>query len=253
MLGPVSRLVWILCAVVLVGCYDPTLPDCVLACTKNSECPDGKLCGDLGLCAAPAAVNNCGIIDASPSAGNTDAGIDGLPPDAPVGANDETCKKVCQAPGVCEKGVCTFRCNSMGSTLCTDAAVVCPKGVACHVICGGNACTKGIDCREATSCDIDCDGNKSCTQAIRCGAGPCDVHCARGNTCTQGVQCGDACSCSITCPQGCTVKPSCPMGCDTPDNRCTDESLSCRMCKGVAPAEDDAPEDDQASSVDELL
>lgn len=55
----------------LAGCYDPSLPDCTVACTNGDECGPGQVCGDDGLCAAPDVADAC---DERPTP-------DGRPPD----------------------------------------------------------------------------------------------------------------------------------------------------------------------------
>jgi hypothetical protein len=63
----------LLCAV--VGCYSPEAPDCVLACTSNSDCISGQSCTTDHLCAA--GVTTCGeqaTTDGSVPKGS-DAGI----------------------------------------------------------------------------------------------------------------------------------------------------------------------------------
>jgi hypothetical protein len=83
-------------AVVLAGCYSPSLRDCTVTCTAESDCAAGQVCGDDGLCAGPDLAGHCNAPAPAPDAGPgprpdaaipVDAGpaIDAAPPpDAPA-------------------------------------------------------------------------------------------------------------------------------------------------------------------------
>ena len=64
----------ILAALVLSGCYTPTLRDCTVRCASKDDCASGQVCGADGLCAAPEVAGRCGA--APPDASRHDAGTD---------------------------------------------------------------------------------------------------------------------------------------------------------------------------------
>jgi hypothetical protein len=84
--------------VAVAGCYSPSLRDCTVTCSAESDCAAGQVCGDDGLCAGPDLAGHCSAPmpapDAGPGPGSrpdaaiaVDAGpaIDAAPPpDAPA-------------------------------------------------------------------------------------------------------------------------------------------------------------------------
>ena len=82
--------------VALAGCYSPSLRDCTVTCSAESDCAAGQVCGDDGLCAGPELAGHCSAPMPAPDAGPgprpdaappVDAGpaIDAAPPpDAPA-------------------------------------------------------------------------------------------------------------------------------------------------------------------------
>ncbi|CAN5337317.1 hypothetical protein BH11MYX1_BH11MYX1_39620 [soil metagenome] len=47
-------------AILCAGCYAPDAPDCVLACSANTDCISGQACTTDRLCAGPS-VTTCGV------------------------------------------------------------------------------------------------------------------------------------------------------------------------------------------------
>ncbi|HEY4238940.1 MAG TPA: hypothetical protein VGM88_03960 [Kofleriaceae bacterium] len=48
-----------LAVLLLAGCYDPTLKDCVVTCANPGDCADGQVCGADKFCAAPDVAGTC--------------------------------------------------------------------------------------------------------------------------------------------------------------------------------------------------
>lgn len=46
-------------AVVLAGCYAPSVRDCTVRCASRDDCASGQICGADGLCAAPEIAGRC--------------------------------------------------------------------------------------------------------------------------------------------------------------------------------------------------
>ncbi len=51
-------------ALLVAGCYDPSLRDCTVTCHGAGECASGQVCGADGYCAAPSVAGTCKAPDA---------------------------------------------------------------------------------------------------------------------------------------------------------------------------------------------
>jgi hypothetical protein len=78
-------------AVVLCGCYRPTDPACVIACTQGAAnaCPDGFVCGSASLCESANGPTCNGLLDARSDDSSVDP--DAVTPDAPIDAPLDGC------------------------------------------------------------------------------------------------------------------------------------------------------------------
>jgi hypothetical protein len=82
----------------LAGCYAPAVRDCTVSCAAPSDCASGQVCGDDGLCAAPALAGRCaGAPDAGPL---VDAAHDAPPRDAAMPDAPETVSLHVQVMGM---------------------------------------------------------------------------------------------------------------------------------------------------------
>ncbi len=166
------------------------------ACTKQSDCGNGRVCTD-GFCVLP------GSVDAPNGSGNQH--------DAPQSG----CPTACSSCNTGQK-TCTIDCRTKD---CTQQ-VSCPAGYRCDIECNtDNACRNGVNCQLGISCMVNCSGKASC-ENVQCGLGPCDVACSGTGAC-KNVSCGNSCACDITC----TGSQSCSSGI-----QCT--SLACRSGLG---------------------
>jgi hypothetical protein len=153
------------------------------ACTKQSECSNGRTCSPEGFC----------VVSGS--------GIDAPRLDAPKGDGGGNCPAGCTSCNVSQK-TCTIDCSL---TSCA-AQINCPAGYHCDVQCkGDNTCRGGVSCVGALSCTVECTGQTSCRN-VQCGNGPCDVMCSGQNSC-RDVFCNASCACDVTCTgqQACTA------------------------------------------------
>ena len=50
-------------AVVLAGCYSPSLRDCTVSCSNATDCAGGQVCGADGMCAAPDKAGHCDVAE----------------------------------------------------------------------------------------------------------------------------------------------------------------------------------------------
>lgn len=75
------------------GCYEPELRDCTIACSAETDCASGQVCGTDGMCAAPDVAGRCAERPAMIDAGVIVDGAKPLPdarpdatplPDAPT-------------------------------------------------------------------------------------------------------------------------------------------------------------------------
>lgn len=69
------------------GCYEPTLRDCTLTCSTESDCAGGQVCGSDFFCASPEIAGRCSSLPGDAGSNDRDAGVDGAiisdaPPDA---------------------------------------------------------------------------------------------------------------------------------------------------------------------------
>lgn len=63
----------------VAGCYEPELRDCTVACSAETDCASGQVCGTDGMCAAPEIAGQCANRPAVVDGG---VGVDGAKPDA---------------------------------------------------------------------------------------------------------------------------------------------------------------------------
>jgi hypothetical protein len=145
------------------------------ACTKQSDCINGRTCTD-GFCVAP----------------QLDSGV---PSDGRPGGDAASCPSQCTSCNTTTK-TCTVDC-ALNGTACNQQ-VTCPVGWSCNIACSTpNSCRNGINCVNSKSCTITCSGKQSC-QNVSCGAGPCKIDCS-GNSSCNNVNCGQSCACDVTC------------------------------------------------------
>lgn len=176
------------------------------ACTKNIDCPSGRICND-GFCIIT------GSIDASRG-------------DAQRGDAGANCPAGCTSCNTTEK-TCTINCML---TNCTNT-VSCPAGYKCDIACNTEqSCRNGINCQLAASCNIDCIGRQSC-QNVQCGPGRCDVSCSGAASC-RGVSCGSSCACDVACTgnQSCADNITCSSVACRSGSGCTSVPLFCHSC-----------------------
>lgn len=217
----------------IVGCYDPSVRDCAIACESAKECAGGQVCGGDGFCVAPSYRGRCNH-DAP-----ADADADGKMPkndaarDGSVDASSAAglCQLGC-TNGTCDaQGVCVIDCSADGA--CSTGDVVCPTNLPCRVMCGDHACTHKVQCAMATSCDVRCTGTSSCGDVIQCGHGPCSATCSGDSSCTRHTECGMACSCDVACTgsDACGELSKCPMGPSCVLGRgCASALPGCEVC-----------------------
>ena len=183
-------------------------------CTLQTDCTPGRLCVS-GYCIVPS-----GMVDAPKNP-------DGPRTDSPVVIDSPTCPPQCTSCNVAAK-TCTVDC---GVTNCTgNAAIVCPTGYNCAILCTtNNACGAGINCETAASCSITCSGQGSC-RGIDCGTGDCDVKCQGQNSC-RGVDCSNSCACDVTCAfnASCEFVTCNHLQCDI-GRGCTSAGAICDTC-----------------------
>jgi hypothetical protein len=184
------------------------------ACTKPSDCSDGRECIN-GECVVPG-----GVIDAAMT---IDVKV--------VDANQ--CPDGCTS---CDLGhmVCTIDCATGGNC---DRPVTCPAGWNCVIKCTVNdECRSGIDCSAAKSCSLTCSGSRSC-ESVTCGMGKCSATCTGMGSC-RDVDCTQSCACDVTCSNniGACLNPGpmCPAGtfpgaCDN-GLGCTSQGIGCSSC-----------------------
>jgi hypothetical protein len=205
------------------------------ACTRTSECADGRVCSD-GLCV---------LTNPPPPDAGGDGGI-------PGGACPATCSSCDGA-----SRTCNIDCL-LDSDVCARP-ITCPQGWNCMINCAAdNSCRAGIDCRQAASCQVncfadgscrnatcgagdcsfECDGTDSCS-GIACGTGASQVACNGENSCHDnnggaglGVDCSNACSCNVQCNLDSACLPvTCPAGCDgNTGEGCTARRPGCNTC-----------------------
>ncbi|MBV8761280.1 MAG: hypothetical protein JO257_28545 [Deltaproteobacteria bacterium] len=181
------------------------------ACTKQSDCNNGRTCTD-GFCVLPGG----GGVDAP-----------GSHVDAPgTHADAATCPAGCSTCNVTQH-TCTIDCRSSNC----NGAVACPAGYKCDIMCDSdNSCRNGVDCTAALSCNITCSGGSSC-RTVQCGLGPCDVACS-GNSSCRGVACGNSCACDVTCTgnQSCLDTIQCTSLACKSGLGCTSVPTVCHSC-----------------------
>ena len=187
-----------------------------LACERQTDCDNGQTCSE-GFC----------LVVGNPSDGP------GPDPDGPK-PDSQTCPTQCTS---CQLATmtCTVDCNQSPATC--QAAINCPAGFNCNILCTRNDVCSSINCSQAASCKIECKGNSTCDN-VTCGPGPCDINCIGGQACG-AVDCDSSCACNVACGNnaGLCLNVSCP----DPDGpgtcsglgpgRCTSERDGCNTCQ----------------------
>jgi len=74
-------------ALVLAGCYAPSIRDCTVSCASPSDCAAGQVCGADGMCVAPDRAGRCETIDAGE---RRDAALDADPARLDAGGDAAT-------------------------------------------------------------------------------------------------------------------------------------------------------------------
>lgn len=215
--------------VAVVGCYDPAVRDCTVACSSPGECTGGQVCRD-GWCTMPGAAS-CVAKDDGEGAdndGNT------VVQDAAVGTRTDAAStpNLCQlgcTNGTCVDGVCVIDCAPLDA--CPDD-VTCPPNVPCRVICGEHACKKKVICGMATSCEVQCGGTQACADEVQCGVNRCTVSCSGVGSCARRTKCKDACACDVRCtgPMACPEPAECRAGTCKLGNGCSSLLTGCDRC-----------------------
>jgi hypothetical protein len=164
-----------------------------LACTKTSQCTDGRNCVG-GFCVV----------------GNGSGSGSGSCP-----GQCSTCDTVAKT------------CSIDGNNVDGDR-VTCPTGFHCTITCTGGTC-KTVDCSNAASCSITCSGQQSC-ESVNCGVHQCAVTCSGQESCAS-VTCQSSCGCDVQCTgqASCGTGAQCPLGCDT-GLGCTAQTVGCNVC-----------------------
>jgi hypothetical protein len=215
----------VLAHLVTAGCYRPTLRDCTVQCSAETDCAGEQHCAG-GWCVG-AGIETCesvgDIVDGSMVTA-TDAAADAtLPPDA-----RDICQQGC-SNGTCIGGVCTIDCSAAGSCQ-TD--VICPTNLPCHVICGDSSCGHKVNCTMALGCTIDCIGDMSCADELQCSSHECNVTCSGASSCKRRTKCANACACDVTCSGAgsCAEASECPAALCRVGNACTSAPVGCDSC-----------------------
>lgn len=211
---------WLVCLVLVAGCYRPETRDCTLQCSAPTDCAGEQVCSS-GWCA------NDGVRcteDGQPV--TVDAAVSMNQPDAP-NAN-QLCQQGC-SNGTCMNGVCVIDCAANGSC---QGEVSCPANLPCRVLCGDNACAKKIQCMDSKSCEVRCMGSQSCGEEVVCPSGECDVTCSGVGSCKKKSKCGESCACDITCTGlgSCPEASECPSSACRIGNGCSSTPNGCNTC-----------------------
>jgi hypothetical protein len=215
-----------------LGCYDPSVRDCMVTCQSAKQCAGGQTCSE-GFCVSPEYRGRCERVD-PPDAKEDIPSDASVPNDGPHGdsAAVALCEQGCNN-GACDaQGVCVIDCSASGA--CGDRDVVCPTNLPCRVICGDHACAHHVQCSLTTSCEVQCTGQYACGDEIDCPTGRCSVTCSGDFSCHNVVKCGMSCACDVTCSGSSSCgKPSvCP------------QMLACvlgRGCSSALPGCDTCP------------
>ncbi len=122
--------------------------------------------------------------------------------------------------GGCAAGTCTIDCSV---TNC-NAAVTCPAGFACNIVCNGNSqCQNGVfACPANYGCNVSCAGNQGCRDlTVNCSAtGACDLLCgSEANVCSGADLVCAANDCVATCN-----------GSSKPTVMCSGGACACTPC-----------------------
>lgn len=158
-----------------------------LACSSQDQCtPMGRVC-EQGYC----------VVD----------------PNAHFDAASDAFVPVC--PSACNGG-CTFG----GTPTCViqgggGAAITCPTGFNCEIVCNGPGACGAITCSGTGSCDVTCNGGGACG-ALTCGPGKCSETCNQSGACGN-LSCSSSCNCNAMCaPADACATMTCP---SKPGNR----------------------------------
>jgi hypothetical protein len=182
------------------------------ACESQNQCGDGQTCTD-GFCI---------------TVGNPNDGPDpdGMPP-----KDAFACPIQCTS---CQLATMTCNVDCGQSPATCLAAINCPAGFNCNILCTRNEGCQNINCSQAESCKIECKGNTTCRNVV-CGPGKCDVNCTGGQSC-RDIDCGDSCACDVACGNNATCLditcPGAPLACSGFGlDRCTSEPNGCNTCE----------------------
>ncbi len=222
------------------------------ACTRNSDCPFGMICGIDGECRDQCATDrDCipGQLCTAGSCADPEELVDGELPEAPGmgadagGATARPClySSECPTPLICRQSFCVAECiedrdcpagQSCTSGSCTLDPVVTADG-------GPPQCVFSSDC-----------ANPSET----CVAGTCRCQCQDSRDCPTGMTC-DGCGCQLAdASAGCTFNSDCGAGqicdqgtcrCECREDRDCPTAMSCDGCGCVGltgPKPDGAPD-----------
>jgi len=110
-------------AILVAGCYSPSVRDCTVMCSNPSDCASGQVCGGDGMCAAPDVAGHCEIADVP------DAAMP--PPPPPDGAGPHVIIHV----RIMGNGTVTVNqtlCNDKGP-MGNDCMISVPEGVAATI------------------------------------------------------------------------------------------------------------------------
>jgi hypothetical protein len=202
-----ARLV-LCCAIALVGCYEPKLPECAVECSADADCAPDQMCRSDGWCVTTDFTESC----VAPLPGVVvDASVDGTPVMSDAPASPDAPPPLACAPGCggsCENGVCVIRCADANS-------------------CGGQ-----VFCPATGPCRVECAGEKSCRNGVRCGFGRCTVLCTGEESCKKRVHCEASCACDVTCgDDACDGDSTCPLHpwCEAGDG-CSSAPAGCNAC-----------------------
>ena len=182
------------------------------ACDDQNRCDPGKSCQD-GFCVTMGTPGDGPVVDP-----------DGSPPPDTL-----TCPAQCTSCNL-NTMTCTVDCNVSPATC--GAAINCPAGFNCNILCTRNDLCQNINCTQGESCNIVCKGNTTCKNVV-CGPGKCDVDCTGMGSC-RGVNCGDSCACDVSCGNNVScLQVTCPdLQCSGFGlERCTSAPDGCHNCQ----------------------
>jgi hypothetical protein len=214
---------------------DLGLGKCVIGCTRDEECDEGRICDPIKRECAPGCRE-----DADCGGGQICEGlvcIAGCRTDATCGPMEicdaMSCRQGCNTDGECPAGqicdatVCRAGCTADAD--CKTAGDICdPVKKVCRAGCYVDAeCPLEKVCDAQQSCVPGCDSDAKCSAGKICTNGQCvagcndDSGCSMGQICTNKLcvaGCKDNSGCSkgqicenMLCVAGCAVQEDCPL------------------------------------------